>query len=48
VDGRRARDLIGVLEERLWHERSAELEAGLRAVMAIARNRLDRLSKEGQ
>ena len=48
VDGRRARDLIGVLEERLWHERSAELEAGLRAVMAIARDRLDRLSKERQ
>ena len=42
VDGRTRAELLPVLRERLEHTRDEELEAGLRALCAIARDRWTR------
>jgi 2-oxo-4-hydroxy-4-carboxy--5-ureidoimidazoline (OHCU) decarboxylase len=42
VDGRTRAELLPVLRERLEHTRGEELEAGLRALCAIARDRWTR------
>ena len=42
VDGRSKREIVKVLKERLNNDRDQELATGLRAVVDIARSRLEK------